>query len=102
MFVGNQNKRTATAVRNALAGVLAVGVTSMMAGAASAAPEWAAGLEKIEKCGGVAKAGKNDCGTKSHQCGGQSTVDNLADEWVYTPVGVCDKLGGKVLKLKKL
>lgn len=100
--LSSNNKGTAAAMRAALAGALAVGVSSLIAGAASAAPDWAADLEKVEKCGGVAKAGKNDCGTKSHQCAGQSKTDNLSDEWVYTPIGVCDKLGGQVLKIKKL
>ena len=89
------------AVRSALAGVLALGVGSLPA-AAHAAPDWSKGLSKIEKCGGVAKAGKNDCGAKGHACSGQAKTDNIPDEWVYTPVGVCEKVGGKVLKVKKL
>jgi len=105
------NKKAGSVVRTALTGILAAGVSSLIAGSANAAPGWAKGLaapgwakglEKIEKCGGVAKAGKNDCGTKNHTCGGQAASDNLADEWIYTPVGVCEKIGGKVLETKKL
>ena len=49
-----------------------------------------------EKCYGVAKAGKNDCGNVSgtHGCAGQSKADNAWDEWVYLPTGTCDKLAG--------
>ncbi len=51
-----------------------------------------------EKCAGVAKAGKNDCGALdgSHLCGGQAKTDNSANEWVYVPKGTCEKLGGVV------
>jgi uncharacterized membrane protein len=56
-----------------------------------------------EKCAGIAKAGKNDCGALdgSHGCAGQSTVDNADTEWVYVPKGTCEKLtGGSVAKVK--
>jgi len=51
-----------------------------------------------EKCAGVAKAGKNDCGALdgSHQCGGMSKEDNNPNEWVYVPKGTCEKIGGVV------
>ena len=29
----------------------------------------------VEKCYGIAKAGKNDCGTATAQCAGSSTTD---------------------------
>jgi len=87
--------------KTALTGAIIAGLT-LASSNALAAPDWSKGLEKIEKCGGVSKKGKNDCGTKSHDCGGKAKADNLADEWVYTPVGVCDKIGGKVLKVKNL
>ncbi len=50
-----------------------------------------------EKCAGVAKAGKNDCGAASHSCAGQAKADNEPNEWVYVPAGTCEKMGGKVL-----
>ncbi len=85
----------------ALAGALILGV-SLASSNAFASPDWAKGLTEIEKCGGVAKKGKNDCGTKKHDCGGKASKDRQADEWVYTPVSVCEKIGGKVLEVKKL
>lgn len=49
-----------------------------------------------EKCLGIVKAGKNDCGTKNHSCAGQAEKDSAEDEWIYLPKGHCDKLvGGK-------
>lgn len=85
----------------ALVSALALSV-SLVSTSAFAAPDWSKGMSEIEKCGGVAKKAKNDCGTKNHDCGGKAKEDNLADEWVYTPVGVCDRIGGKVLEVKKL
>lgn len=46
----------------------------------------------MEKCYGVVKAGKNDCGTANHSCAGQAATDGDANEWVYLPKGTCDKL----------
>ncbi len=53
----------------------------------------------FEKCAGIAKAGKNDCGTAGHACGGQSTKDGAPDEWIFVPEGTCEKIvGGTVVK----
>ena len=82
--------------------LLASTIAGMMAlsGNALAVPdaptEW-------EKCGGIAKMGKNDCGAKdgSHDCSGQSKLDNADAEWVYLPKGTCEKVtGGVVLGTK--
>jgi uncharacterized membrane protein len=51
-----------------------------------------------EKCYGIVKVGKNDCGTKKHSCAGVSKVDNAPDEWVFLPKGVCEKIVGGSLK----
>lgn len=81
---------TSTIVKAALAGVMAVGLS---AGATSAL----AGKPGMEKCQGIVKAGKNDCGTSKHGCAGQASSDNDAEEWIYLPVGTCAKItGGKV------
>jgi uncharacterized membrane protein len=67
----------------------------VFAGAAQAIPD----QPKVwEKCAGVSKAGKNDCGALdgSHQCGGMSKKDNDPNEWVYVPKGTCEKIGGVV------
>jgi uncharacterized membrane protein len=79
----NQTRRKL--LQSALAGLVALGT----AGAARAA-----GGEK-EKCYGIAKAGKNDCGTATHTCAGLAKKDNLPDEWKYVPKGTCEKAGGK-------
>ncbi len=50
---------------------------------------------KMEKCYGVVKAGKNDCGSAKkggHSCAGGAKVDGDKSEWVYLPTGTCDRL----------
>lgn len=56
-----------------------------------------------EKCAGIAKAGKNDCGALdgAHGCAGQAPEDNLDTEWVYVPKGTCEKITGGVVKKVK-
>lgn len=56
----------------------------------------------MEKCYGIAKTGKNDCGTAAHACSAQSQKDNDPAEWLYLPVGTCDKImGGSKQAVKK-
>ncbi len=58
----------------------------------STGPAFAA--DKPEKCYGIVKAGKNDCGTGKHSCAGVSKADNSPDEWLFMPKGLCDKIVG--------
>ncbi len=89
-------------VKNALVGLVAAGSLGLAAGAI-AAPKWAKSGDVLEKCAGIAKTGKNDCGANGHACGGQAKKDNDPNEWIYVPKGVCDKIaGGKVLKTKTI
>ncbi len=60
-----------------------------------------AGKEGYEKCQGIAKAGKNDCGANGHGCAGYAKVDGDKNEWVYVPEGTCEKIVGGVVKAPK-
>ena len=71
----------------ALAGLL------LLAGGADAHVEKIAG----DKCGGIAKAGKNDCGTATHSCAGLGKTDGAKEEWIQVPRGTCEKIAGAVL-----
>ncbi len=84
-----QNK---TIVNAALAGVLALGLV------ATASTAFASKHE-MEKCYGVVKAGKNDCGAKdgSHSCAGHATKDGDPNEWISLPKGTCEKLVGGIV-----
>lgn len=78
--------------------LLVSAVSLTVSGAASAMDDHAAPPE-MEKCYGVAKAGKNDCASKNgtHACGGHAEADSDANEFVLVPKGVCDKLVGGTL-----
>jgi uncharacterized membrane protein len=54
----------------------------------------------MEKCYGVAKAGKNDCAGPAHACAGQSKVDGGGKEWLSVPKGTCERLAGGSLTAK--
>ncbi|MAI62490.1 MAG: hypothetical protein CBB87_08440 [Micavibrio sp. TMED27] len=77
--------------------LLASAVALTVAGGVSAANAMDASKEK---CYGVAKAGKNDCGAadKSHACAGMAKEDASPVEWVAVPKGLCEKLAGGSLK----
>lgn len=49
----------------------------------------------MEKCYGIAKAGKNECGSKTgHTCATLSKQDKDPNSWIFLPKGVCDKIVG--------
>ena len=77
--------------------IAAFAVSANVANAVPEAPsEW-------EKCAGIAKTAKNDCGSLDgkHACSGMAKTDNSPQEWVYVPKGTCDKIvGGKVAAVK--
>lgn len=78
-------------LRSTLATLIIAGVTSSPAYAAKPG---------MEKCAGIALAGKNDCGTSKHACAGQASVDGTQDkeEWVYVATGTCEKIVGGTVK----
>jgi uncharacterized membrane protein len=84
-------KHSDAVIRSAVAGLIALGL-----GAAGSSALAAKGDN--EKCAGIVKAGKNDCGTAGHSCAGQAKTDGAADDWIYVPKGTCEKIvGGKLV-----
>lgn len=78
---------------NANHNILSAAIGSLLVlGLASSAV--AAETPAMEKCFGIAKAGKNDCSTKgsAHSCAGQATKDNDSNDFVALPKGTCDKI----------
>jgi uncharacterized membrane protein len=74
------------AVASALAAALALPAAAQAQAPAS-----------MEKCYGIAKAGKNDCQTAKSSCAGTSKTDAQADAWLSVPKGACTKIvGGKL------
>jgi uncharacterized membrane protein len=77
-----------TTNRMAIAAALAAALTLPVAAQAQG---------NMEKCYGVAKAGKNDCQTDHSSCAGTSKADGQTDAWISLPKGVCQKIvGGKL------
>ena len=77
---------------SAAALVLAVGTVSpFMASSASA---------KMEKCYGIAAAGKNDCASAHGSCAGTSKKDKEGEAWISVPKGTCEKISGGSLTPK--
>jgi uncharacterized membrane protein len=74
-------------IQTAFASLLVVGL------AAGASQSFAAKGD-TEKCAGVVKAGKNDCGTSKNACAGQVKADNDAEAWISVPKGLCEKIVG--------
>ena len=78
-----------TLINSALSGLIALGISSVALQANAA---------EMEKCYGVAKAGKNDCQTANSSCAGTSKADGQKDAWLLLPKGSCEKLVGGSLQ----
>lgn len=73
-------------IRSAFASLIAIGLAGTVIQANAAGDN--------EKCAGIVKAGKNDCGTSKGSCAGTIKVDRDAEAWIYVPKGTCDKVAG--------
>lgn len=74
-------------IRGAIAGLIALGV-------AAGSTQALAAKGDTEKCAGIVKAGKNDCGTSVSSCAGTSKKDADAEAWIAVPKGTCEKIVG--------
>jgi len=69
--------------------------TAIAAGVLMASSADVYAKKKVEKCYGVAKAGKNDCAAgPGTSCAGTSTSDAQKNAWMYLPKGACEKIVG--------
>jgi uncharacterized membrane protein len=82
----SMKSRSVTA--GAVASLLALGAVAVSQGAQAA---------DLEKCAGIAAAGKNDCGTPVSACAGSVKQDRDAHAWVLVPKGTCEKIAGGVV-----
>lgn len=82
--------KTEQAIRIAVASLLATGLVATSQSALAAKGD-------MEKCYGVVKAGKNDCGGVSNSCAGTTKIDGGKDAWLYLPKGSCEKIVGASL-----
>jgi uncharacterized membrane protein len=77
-------------IQLAIAGAVAAGVASTMVSAQDK-------RGATEKCAGIVKAGKNDCGTSYSSCAGTSKADRDPEAWVNVPKGLCERIAGGVV-----
>jgi uncharacterized membrane protein len=92
-FFGEYTMKNVNAIVHS---ALAAAITLSAVGAQT--PVFAAEKPDVEKCYGVAKAGKNDCKTLSNACAGLSLTDAQADAFIALPKGTCDRIVGGSLQ----
>ncbi len=80
--------------------ITAISSLLTLGAATLATPSFAADKADMEKCYGVAKAGKNDCAGATHSCSGQSKMDAQGKDWISVPKGTCERLAGGSLTAK--
>jgi uncharacterized membrane protein len=87
--------RASTLKTTTLSALLGAAVLASLAAPARAGDTTTA-MDKpaMEKCYGVARAGKNDCAAGDHSCAGHSTKDFDKASFVSLPAGACAKLAG--------
>ena len=80
--------------------MIALALAGLMSSGIAAAADTSGA--KMEKCYGVAKAGQNDCASKTggHSCAGQSKKDMSPADWKNVPAGTCATMGGKLDEAK--
>ncbi|WP_115709054.1 BufA1 family periplasmic bufferin-type metallophore [Legionella sainthelensi] len=54
-----------------------------------------------EKCYGIAKKGMNDCATATASCASSATQDGQKDAFILLPKGICERIVGGSLTVKK-
>jgi len=74
-----------------VAGSLASLIAITLAMAANTAQ---AAKDDTEKCAGIVKAGKNDCGTSKSACAGTTKADRDPEAWIAVPKGTCERIAG--------
>jgi uncharacterized membrane protein len=74
-------------INTAFATLIAIGLSAAGSQAMAAKGD-------TEKCAGIVKAGKNDCGTSKSACAGTIKADNDAEAWIALPKGTCERIAG--------
>ena len=74
--------------------MIAAAVLALTTGGLVASGTALAAENDMEKCYGVAKAGKNDCQTASSSCAGTAKENRQTDAFIAVPKGTCSKIDG--------
>lgn len=71
----------------------AIMTTALSVGIATASTQAAAQSKcPVEKCYGIAKKMKNECGTSKHACAGQAKTNNDPNDWIMVMKGNCNMI----------
>ena len=87
------NKKTFAVPAILLSSALALAISSAAISVPAVAQD-----AKVEKCYGIAAAGKNDCQTATSSCAGTSKFDRQPDAFLLVPEGTCGKIAGGTTK----
>ncbi len=87
-----------TLIKSAMLAFLALNTSNAVF---AADPPVADASSQTEKCFGIAKSGLNDCATATASCAGSSTTDGQGDAFLFLPKGMCEKVVGGSLTVKK-
>ncbi len=79
---------------NSIDRAISAAIGAVIVAGLSAAPAMAQGKGDFEKCAGIVKAGKNDCGTSVSSCAGTAKADRDAEAWILVPKGTCERIAG--------
>jgi uncharacterized membrane protein len=76
--------------------IVSIAIGGLLAAALVGGTAQAAEKQEMEKCFGVAKAGKNDCASNksAHSCAGHASKDRDPQDFVAVPKGTCEKIAG--------
>lgn len=82
-------------ITNAIAAVLTLSATNLVHAETKSTESMQMGnMQGMEKCYGIAKKGRNDCGSASHGCAGEAKIDGDKAEWLAVPTGTCNRIVG--------
>lgn len=81
-------------VTAAVSAVIAMGIATQTIAADNTTMKHHKMMKGMEKCFGITKAGKNDCGSAEQACAGSAKIDNDKSAWIAVPKGTCDKIVG--------
>ncbi|MBX9631970.1 MAG: DUF2282 domain-containing protein [Burkholderiales bacterium] len=79
---------------NSIDRAISAAIGAALVAGLAATPAFAQGKGDFEKCAGIVKAGKNDCGTSATSCAGSIKTDRHAEAWILVPKGTCERIAG--------
>ena len=83
---------TKTVRNNKISSISIIGSAISLVLLTSSTQTSAATASLLEQCGGVVKAGLNDCASNEHVCAGLNSDNGNESDWIWLPKGTCEKI----------